>query len=280
VGNGKKASFWYANWLNGQSPRNIAPLLSKDQDEKNSVSRARRDNYWIAQVCPLTTGDEIREYVTLWEAIHTQEYNINTEDQIHWKWTAKGEYSTQSAYLSYSVRTKKFNIGPIWKAKTEPKCRFFAWLLLHRKILTADNLEKRGWPNDPLCKSCNATPESLTHLCKECTPILIEVWDRLLSWFRLSDLPPSTAASSILGWWKKSRVKVEKKQRSKFDGLMIYFWWNIWKKRNRRTFNQEIKTVDEVAYMIREEVQQFKIATQQQHQQQQNVAATPASCLV
>jgi uncharacterized phage-like protein YoqJ len=73
---------------------------------------------------------------------------------------------------------------------------------------------------------------------------------------------------------------VEKKQRSKFDGLMIYFWWNVWKERNRRTFNQEIKMVDEVAYMIREEVQQFKIATQQQHQQQQNVAATPASCLV
>jgi hypothetical protein len=66
---------------------------------------------------------------------------------------------------------------------------------------------------------------------------------------------------------------VEKKQRSKFDGLMICFWWNIWKERNRRTFNPEIKTVDEVAYMIREEVQQFKIATQQQHHQQQNVAS-------
>jgi hypothetical protein len=66
---------------------------------------------------------------------------------------------------------------------------------------------------------------------------------------------------------------VEKKQRSKLDGLIIYFWWNIWKERNRRTFNQKIKMVDEVAYMIREEVQQFKIATQQQHQQQQNVAS-------
>jgi hypothetical protein len=27
MGNGKKTSFWYANWLNGQLPRNIAPLL-------------------------------------------------------------------------------------------------------------------------------------------------------------------------------------------------------------------------------------------------------------
>jgi hypothetical protein len=174
VGNGKKASFWYANWLNGQSPRNIAPLLSKDQDEKNSVSRARRDNYWIAQVCPLTTGDEIREYVTLWEAIHTQEYNINTEDQIHWKWTANGEYSTQSAYrIQFQGRTKKFNIGPIWKAKTEPKCRFFAWLLLHRKILTADNLEKRGWPNDPYA-NCAMRHLNLQRTFARSVPILIK----------------------------------------------------------------------------------------------------------
>jgi hypothetical protein len=34
-------------------------------------------------------------------------------------------------------------INPIWKAKTEPKCRFFAWTLLHNKILTSDNLQQK-----------------------------------------------------------------------------------------------------------------------------------------
>jgi hypothetical protein len=45
------------------------------------------------------------------------------------------------------------------------------------------------------------------------------------------------------------------------DGFFIYFWWNIWKERNRRTFNQELKLVEEVAYLIKEDVQQYELAT-------------------
>jgi hypothetical protein len=51
-------------------------------------------------------------------------------------------------------RFKKLAITPIWKAMAEPKCKSFAWILLQRKILTANNLAKRGWPHDPLCKLC------------------------------------------------------------------------------------------------------------------------------
>jgi len=33
---------------------------------------------------------------------------------------------------------------------------------------------------------------------------------------------------------------------------------NIWKERNRRTFRQEEKTVTELTYLIKEDVQQFQ----------------------
>ena len=55
-----------------------------------------------------------------------------------------------------------------WKARAQPKCRFFAWMLLRKKILTANNLIKRNWPNDPICKLCGVDPENPTHLCKGC----------------------------------------------------------------------------------------------------------------
>ena len=69
-----------------------------------------------------------------------------------------------TAFNSWAA-LKKMLITPIWKAKAEPKCKNFAWILLHRKILTADNLERRGWPHDPLC---NSAPETSPHLCKDC----------------------------------------------------------------------------------------------------------------
>jgi hypothetical protein len=53
---------------------------------------------------------------------------------------------------------------------------------------------------------------------------------------------------------------VAKDNKSFFDSLVIYFWWNIWKERNRRTFRQEEKTVTELTYLIKEDVQQFQHA--------------------
>jgi hypothetical protein len=91
------------------------------------------------------------------------------EDEIKWRWTESGEYTTKSAYcIQFEGSFSKIQIALIWKARTEPKCRFFAWTLLHKKILTANNLMKRGWDNDPICKLCGIEQETPTHLCKDC----------------------------------------------------------------------------------------------------------------
>jgi hypothetical protein len=204
VGKGNKTNFWHSSWVNGTSPKNLAPLLFKRSKRKNfSVRKALQDDYWINQIYPLSLGEEIREYVALWEAIRLQSCNPEVEDEIRWRWTSDGQYSTRSAYrIQFKGRTRRANITPIWKAKTEPKCRIFAWILLHRKILTANNLEKQGWPNDPICKLCDKEPETPTHLCKDCD-FTNAVWNILVCWFQLHYLPPLGTTTSIHSWWKK-----------------------------------------------------------------------------
>jgi hypothetical protein len=119
VGKGNKTNFWYSSWLDGRSPRNLAPLLFRKSRRKNfTVEKALRDNFWIAQICPLTTEEEIREYVDLWEGIQLIQRDPDIEDQITWRWTQTGEYTTKSAYhIQFRGRTKTHNIGPIWKQK-------------------------------------------------------------------------------------------------------------------------------------------------------------------
>jgi hypothetical protein len=78
-------------------------------------------------------------------------------------------------------------ILPIWKAKAEPKCKIFAWTLLHKKILTTNSLIKRNWSNDTTCKLCCINPETPTHLCEDCV-LTKEVWSVLKQWLGLSVL--------------------------------------------------------------------------------------------
>jgi hypothetical protein len=78
-------------------------------------------------------------------------------------------------------RRKKLDLNPSWKAQAEPKCRIFAWILLHHKNLTANNLAKRGWPHDPICQLCNSVPETPTHLCLNC-PFSRNVWADNTAW--------------------------------------------------------------------------------------------------
>ena len=110
-----------------------------------------------------------------------------------------------------------------------------------------------------ICKLCNTTPETPKHLCKDC-PFTCAVWVELVNWLNLHQLPTSGSVSSIYRWWKKCQAMIVKESKSVFDGLIIYFWWNIWKERNRRTFRQKQKTVTEITYLIKEDVQQFQQA--------------------
>jgi hypothetical protein len=135
IGNGKMAKFWTSSWLDGNTPRNLAPsLFKKAKRKKLTVFKALQDNRWITHILPLQTPQEIQEYVSLWEQISVIQLNENSDDMIRWKWTNDGEYTSQSAYwIQFEGCYIKLKLSSIWKARAEPKCRFFAWTLLHKK---------------------------------------------------------------------------------------------------------------------------------------------------
>jgi hypothetical protein len=49
-------------------------------------------------------------------------------------------------------------------------------------------------------------------------------------------------------------------ERRRLNGVVIYTFWNIWKERNRRIFNNAIETVSQVATRIKEDIEQRKRA--------------------
>jgi hypothetical protein len=90
-------------------------------------------------------------------------------DQIFWKWISNGKFSVSSAYNAQFLGAMTNLLTEVpGKAKTEPKCKFFSWLVMHDRELTIDNMTKKNWPCDPFCPLCLCIPETTPHLLTEC----------------------------------------------------------------------------------------------------------------
>jgi hypothetical protein len=143
--------------------------------------------------------------------------------------------------LSYKIQFTANFVGLrsalFGKQKTEPKCRFFTWTLLHQRVLTADNLQKRGWPCNPICNLCNSSPDTAVDLCKDC-PFNGRVWDLIPTWAKLPFLSGVPNSYSIYAWWRRLRSLCNKDSRKTFDSLIIYFWWHICLEWNNRVFHR------------------------------------------
>ena len=133
-----------------------------------------------------------------------------------------------SAYLIlFTGRFQKLKLAPIWKARAEPKCCFFTWTLLHKKILMANNLQKRGWPHSPTCSLCNIHPETPAHLCKDFS-YTRKVWAVLSQWLWLTHTPglelQGWLQGSIYKWWCKAMRGLDKREsRKRLDGVIVCF---------------------------------------------------------
>ena len=245
-------------------------LFEKTRRKNITVRQALNNNKWIDHIYPPTSPEEVRQFVRLWEELQGVVLNVEIQDDISWRWTADGVYTTQSAYQIQFVGVySRMKITPIWRAKAEHKCRFFAWTLMHKKILTANNFLKRGWTEDTECKLCDNDLETPTHLCKDC-PFTKEVWGFIKHWFNLSVLQTVSEGGSIYSFWLRCRRKFDKNQRKEVDGILIYFWWNIWKERNRRIFQQHSLQPIQVASLCKDDITQYGLAMVSQDQRTQS----------
>ena len=252
IGNGEKAEFWEASWLQGRAPRDIAPSLYKLAWRKHlKVKDQLLNQSWTRGLWRMSTV-EMAEFVVLWDLVQNVQLTPE-EDQIQWKWSADGMHSAKSAYeVQFKGSFCSFRPNHIWRAHAEGKHKFFTWLLVQEKLLTADKLQARNWPCNPVCSLCSNHPETATHLCLHC-PFAVEVWGLVSNWFGGVVFVPAQELS-IKDWRCEAITQQPKPERRKVAALLMYTVWNLWKERNRRIFEGKVANPRMVLQLITEEV--------------------------
>lgn len=152
IGDGSIARFWNEKWLMGQAPKDIAPKMFCLARRKNlTVKDALTEGRWMKGLQRIESPEDIDQFINLWELI--QNIQLTAEhDCIKWNLTGDGFYSAKSAYhFQFLTRIPQPRLENVWRAKAEPKVKFYNWLLLQNRNWTSDRLQHRDWPHSDKC---------------------------------------------------------------------------------------------------------------------------------
>ena len=83
-----------------------------------------------------------------------------------------------------------------------------------------------------------------------------ELWFHILSWAGAQQLDPG-GSTSIVVWWMDTRLRVPSSRRGGFDSLVLLISWEVWKERNRRTFDGNCLSLSQLLQRIKDEGEEW-----------------------
>ncbi|KAG8045329.1 hypothetical protein GUJ93_ZPchr0008g13376 [Zizania palustris] len=159
----------------------------------------------------------------------------DSDDSVVWTLSKNGVFSVKSFYKALKVQNLVKDRSVCWDLRIPLKIKLFLWLTLKNKILTKDNLLKRGWKGGSKnCFFCGKD-EFVQHLFFDCVVIRF-VWSLLKIGFNIG--PFANQDHLWRAWYLNLNIHLRKLVGV---GLAAVFW-TIWKTRNEVCFqNKTVK---------------------------------------
>ncbi|XP_073360650.1 uncharacterized protein [Aegilops tauschii subsp. strangulata] len=141
----------------------------------------------------------------------------------------------------------------VWKAWAPAKIKFSAWLLAINRLLTADRLMARQWPNCYFCPLCMRSLETNVHLFQEC-PWARRLWARGADRFQLPSCHPDNwnIRTDTTEWLLGLTTNVAQAKKARSISLLIA--WTIWAERNNRIFIGQERSVERALDSVGDEI--------------------------
>jgi hypothetical protein len=121
-------------------------------------------------------------------------------DKLWWVPSRKGRFEVKSFYRMLSPRgLASFPWKSVWKSKAPHRVAFFVWTAVHNKILTLDNLGRRGLVVVNRCWLCETDGESVDHLLIHCAAAR-DLWNAFFARFGLCWVMPRSVKELLASW--------------------------------------------------------------------------------
>ena len=166
--------------------------------------------------------------------LHPLVLNRDVEDVLSWKNSKNDSFSIRSLYRSFTrASSDPFPWSIIWRSWAPMRVSLFAWEASWNKILTIDQLKRRGRNMPNRCYLCKMEEETNDHLilfCKKATML----WSLLFSLFDVQWVLHSSMKRNLIGW---HGAFVSRRKDKAWRVAPLCLMWTLWKERNERIFN-------------------------------------------
>ena len=157
-------------------------------------------------------------------------------DSMSWKLRQNGEFDVKSFYHALDVKVDiKFPWRAIWRVKAPRQVSFFLWSAAWGKILSCDNLMRRGYTLVGWCCMCHNAGETGNHLLIHCT-LASDLWHLILRSFGVPWVFPNNIADLLFGWFNC----FGKHNCSVGNLVPLCLMWTVWHERNSRIFDVDL----------------------------------------
>ena len=104
-------------------------------------------------------------------------------DGLRWSLKKSGMFDVRSYYVALrNSNPVAFPWKSIWRTKAPRRACFFVWTAAWNKILTCDNLIKRGYTLTSWCCMCCCAGETADHLLLHCS-VMAALWNWVFLFF-------------------------------------------------------------------------------------------------
>jgi hypothetical protein len=250
-GEGSRIRFWEDIWCGDRALKDAFPVLHSIANNKgasiaDNMEHSNGTIQWNIQFSRLFHDWEVEVVASFYKCLYDCNLRRGGVDKLRWLPSSKGLFEVKTFYRVLSPPgSPHFPWKSIWRTKAPPRVAFFAWTAARGKILTMDNLRRRGMVVVNRCWLCESDGESVDHLLLHCEAARA-LWNAFFVRFGLYWVMPCSVKELLASWWSSGRSR----STVVWKMVPLCIMWCIWSERNNRCFEDSSRSIEELLHFF------------------------------